>query len=80
MDSYISSSHLSELEETLSASLESRITMLEFENVVKNFKNNKSPGWDGLTAVFAILVASVSSDRLQHLCTSVENINALVLF
>ena len=41
-----------ELEETLSASLDSRITMLEFENVVKNFKNNKSPGWDGLTAEF----------------------------
>ena len=52
MDSYISSSHLSELEETLSASLDNRITMLEFESVVKNLKNNKSPGWDGLTAEF----------------------------
>lgn len=49
---FISSSNLRELEEALSASLDYRIAIQEFESVVKNLRNNKSPRWDDLTAEF----------------------------
>ena len=44
--------NLNTLEPSISESLESEVCMSEFDYVVKNLKNNKSPGWDGLTAEF----------------------------
>lgn len=49
---YIDSSNLNSIDEDLRNSLDSPLTLLEMDNVISGFKNNKSPGWDGLTAEF----------------------------
>ena len=52
MSEYISSSNLNVIDSDLRNSIDGNITLLECEEVIKKFKNNKSPGWDGLTAEF----------------------------
>ena len=49
---YVSSSNLTSIDDNLRDTLECDGTLQECERVIKNFKNNKSPGWDGLTAEF----------------------------
>ena len=49
---YISECSLKDVPPPLSSTLDEPITMEDLEQVVKGLKNNKSPGWDGLSAEF----------------------------
>ena len=52
LDSYVK--NLPKLSETEAASLEGTITLEEASDVLKNMKNGKSPGTDGMTVDFLI--------------------------
>ena len=52
INSYLDASNLCTIEEDLSNELEEPMRLNEIDAVVKNLKNNKSPGWDGLTNEF----------------------------
>ena len=52
MSNYISSSNINLVDNSLSESLDSEITLQELDEVINNLKNNKSPWLDGLTAEF----------------------------
>ena len=52
MASYIESCDTPTLPGNISEELDSEISIEEIDYVYKNLKNNKSPGWDGLTAEF----------------------------
>ena len=49
---YLDECDINKIPDSISNSLDQPITLEEMENVIKNLKNNKSPGWDGLTAEF----------------------------
>ena len=49
---YISQSEIDSIPDSLSSTLDEQVTLEEMETVIKSLKNNKSPGWDGLTAEF----------------------------
>ena len=52
ISNYVTSSNLDSIDEDLRNLIDRGITLSECEDVIKHFKNNKSPGWDGLTAEF----------------------------
>ena len=52
ISNYVTSSNLNCIDNDLRNCIDEEITLLECEEVVKLFKNNKSPGWDGLSAEF----------------------------
>ena len=52
IDGYLNSTNMNKISEDLSEQLDQDITLNELEEAVKGFKNNKSPGSDGLTAEF----------------------------
>ena len=49
---YIQQSSINSIPDSLSSTLDEQVTLEELETVIKSLKNNKSPGWDGLTAEF----------------------------
>ena len=51
-DSYLTECPLNKIPELLSSALDEPINLDEMDAVVGKLKNNKSPGWDGLTAEF----------------------------
>ena len=51
-EAYLTNCSLSNIPEVLSDKIDQPITLDEMEEVIKNLKSNKSPGWDGLTAEF----------------------------
>ena len=51
-DSYLTECPLNKIPEMLSSALDEPINLDEMDAVVGKLKNNKSPGWDGLTAEF----------------------------
>ena len=52
VDTFIQDCNLDKLPESMTEALEQQITMDELEPIVSKLSNNKSPGWDGLTAEF----------------------------
>ena len=52
INSYINSASIHKIPHSLSDTLDEMISIDEMEAVVKGLKNNKSPGWDGLSAEF----------------------------
>ena len=50
--SYIDSGNLGTINQDLYDKLEEPFAAAELENIVTNLKNNKSPGWDGLSGEF----------------------------
>ena len=52
VNSYIDSSTVGSIPPTLADTLDEFINMEELDQVVNSLKNNKSPGWDGLSAEF----------------------------
>ena len=51
-DSYLTECPLNKIPEMLSSALDEPINLDEMDAVVGKLKNNKSPGWDGMTAKF----------------------------
>ena len=52
LDEYINSCNLDQVPPDLQSGLENGLRMEEMDVVIGKLKNNKSPGWDGLTAEF----------------------------
>ena len=52
MKEYITSNNTPVLDSTLAEELDSEFSIGEIDTVYTKLKNNKSPGWDGLTAEF----------------------------
>ena len=52
IDEYITSSNLNRVSDEMLPELEDTISLGEMDQVVGKLKNNKSPGWDGLSAEF----------------------------
>ena len=52
MKEYITSTNTPVLDSTLKEELDSEFSIGEIDAVYTKLKNNKSPGWDGLTAEF----------------------------
>ena len=52
MSEYITSAETRSIDSNLADELDSELTINELDAVYSKFKNNKSPGWDGLTAEF----------------------------
>ena len=52
IENYLNACELDTIDADLSSELDHDITLDELSSVVKSLKNNKSPGWDGLTNEF----------------------------
>ena len=52
MSEYITSAETHTIDSNLADELDSELTINELDAVYSKLKNNKSPGWDGLTAEF----------------------------
>ena len=52
MDNYIQNTNVKTLDSSLSGDIDGEITVEDMDAVVGSLKNNKSPGWDGLSAEF----------------------------
>ena len=52
IDNYLQNTYFNTLDDFLSENLYDELSISEMDVVVGNLKNNKSPGWDGLTAEF----------------------------
>lgn len=52
INSYLSSCNLTEISHELSSNLDEEFSLTEMDSVIGKLKNNKSPGWDGLTNEF----------------------------
>ena len=52
MSEYITSAETQTIDSYLADELDSELTINELDAVYSKLKNNKSPGWDGLTAEF----------------------------
>ena len=52
IEDYLSTTELDAIDSDFAAELDRDITLEELSSVVESLKNNKSPGWDGLTNEF----------------------------
>ena len=52
IEDYLNSSELDTIDQDFAAELDTDISLEELSTVVESLKNNKSPGWDGLTNEF----------------------------
>ena len=52
IDNYVTSSELEQIPQEITETLEGPISLHEMDAIVNKLTNNKSPGWDGLSAEF----------------------------
>ena len=77
IENYLNACELDTIDADLSSELDHDITLDELSSVVKSLKNNKSPGWDGLTNEFY----KKFWDRIKHLLHQAitESVNSSML-